>query len=149
MNLFHSDRDRSLSIAQIDRDLARFRRDAEPSARTGPAAVVEWWKGEVEPLLSEWAQFKDAEMRSWITRAATTWETYKNWARRLQEARSTARALGVHLSGPEPAGLPQTLFETAESGIGSPGDAEWTVGRNLLYTAIAAAGIAAFVRGGS
>jgi hypothetical protein len=147
--IFHGDADKENTVAQIDRDFARFRRSIEPDALTGTPPIAAWWRDDVLPMLSEWERFRDAEIRSWFTRAATSWEAYRVWFDRLRQARTFARILGIPPAGPEPTPPPRTLFEAAEAGAGNTPQQAWTVGRTLLYTALGAAGIAALARGRS
>lgn len=140
--LFHVDDDRQIALAQINRDFARFRIAAEPQL-----LHTFWWREEALPMFDAWSQFRRAEIQSSIDRVTTAWSTYQSWLDQLRKARTNARILGAHLPGPEPSPLPQTLFEAAESGLGTEQQKAWTLGRTVFYTAIGVAGIIALAKG--
>lgn len=140
--MFHSDRDRSAALALLDAGFTAFRSDAEPTATAIAArpATAQWWQVDVLPLLSDWATFRDHES-SWAGRVTTEWSTYEAWLAVLRGMRSGARAQGIALSSPEPARLPETIFQRTATGRGTKLEAAWTIGRTLVYTAIGLAGV--------
>lgn len=142
-DVYHTDADRGRVLAQLDADFERFRAEVQPrAARAGaPAALVQWWRVDVSPLLDEWGKFRAAESSSWMTRVSTDWATYLSWWQQLRGLRSGARLQGIALLSPEPTPPPETMFERGARGRAGPLETLWTFLRTIVYAAVGAVGV--------
>jgi len=141
-SLVHTSEDRVRALIQIDADLTNVIADLAPlmSSPEVPAATSQWWTSEVLPIVADWQLFRDHEARSWVERSATDWSAYVAWIDAIRAVRSSARSHGIALSTPDPASLPETVFERGARGRGGFGESIWTIGRALLYAAIGVTG---------
>lgn len=142
-SLFHSDADRARVLDQIDKDVAQFRAEIEPqvNALVAPTARRQWWIVDVVPVLTEWADFRQREIRSWMTRFVTDWSVYASWLARVRALRSGARMQGIALVSPEPADLPETVIERGSAGRGGILETLWTFIKTIVYAAVGIVGV--------
>lgn len=77
--------------------------EADPRAK--------WYHGVAVPVLEEWQKFQAAQLGSYSTRWATSWDVYEGWQDRLAALRSAAGDNGFRLSSPAPGALPTTVWQ--------------------------------------
>jgi hypothetical protein len=155
--VFHGDADRAHALEilgsgfdALEADLSRAIATRVHSIETEQdheraAALLQWWNVHVRAAIAEFRAFVKNEQASWITRFATSWDTFEAWRDRLIRLRENARIQGVALASPEPPPLPQTVTEQGATGTGSPFAALWTAIKLVLYAAAGFVGVVGLV----
>lgn len=139
--LYHGDADRMAALMLLMHGFADFEHDMLAAvARSLDPSLMQWWAVTVKPAIDEWHRFYAAEARSYVTRFATSWDTFEEWRDRLVRMRENARVAGIALDSPEPARLPQTYTEQGTRGTGSPLATLWTAVKLILYAFVGLAG---------
>ena len=112
---WHGMADRERALAQLTTDYTAFAADVAANAR---ARDAKWVASDALPLVSAWQAFEKSERDSVAILMATDWDTFERWLDKLRAARANARARDFELSSPEPAELPETVWDQAAEGRG-------------------------------
>jgi hypothetical protein len=136
---WHGGDDRAIALAQIGADFERLQDDLIAHAHTEADAT--WISSDVAPVIAAWRTFVTRIAKSKLAAYVTEWPVFLAWQGRLILLRSASRARGIHLESPEPVGLPQTVWERATSGNGTSLDTWLTLGKTIVFGAIAVTGV--------
>ena len=145
--LFHTAADRDRAISQLSMGFRALANDLavwQTSNKDHPDAskIAQWIAADVTPTLEELNAFVAHEKKSWWTKIATSWETFKGWLDRLKQLRALARAHGVSLQSAEPMPLPKTIWQHGAEGTGSEATAILGVLKIGAFTALGIMGAA-------
>lgn len=146
---FHSVGDRQLALDSISRSLEAIAtevvrwHDEHPEMQR--AASVQWVESDVIPTVREWNAFAARERRSWLVRAATSWNTFVHWHERVRNLRQLARAHGIVLDTAELEPLPKTIWEESDDGTGTNFQSWLGIGKLVFGAAVTIAGAATVI----
>lgn len=124
----------------------------ELDANPPDPAKVAWWKSYADPLVKQWVKFRIEQLGglyttgdayiAWTERATTSWDTYKNWKKKLDALRADAQKRGFTITASPTTDLPTTIWEDVECALKKGGKDVWTL---VKYGAWAVLGIGAIV----
>jgi len=131
---FHGPSDIQAVIAALSVDFSAFQSDLIHNAIKPDDAA--WAISDVVPAITDWRTFVEHQDRSMLAPYMLEWRALDKWRDRLILLRGLARARGIKLDSDGPAPLPQTVWQRAEHGIGSPVDLTFALGKWIVYAAL-------------
>lgn len=160
ISLFHTVGDRERAMDAINTDVRQLQNEVMAKAgysadpyREASGPLWEWWKLAGIPIIEEWQKFYADMWDSYMSRWASSWETYENWQQRIKKLRGLTEARlregGDRLETPSPEDLPTTVWadvtHTVKKGAGDIWSGAGDVWSLVKYGAWAVLGIGAIV----
>jgi hypothetical protein len=137
---FHGPSDIQAVIAALSVDFSAFQSDLIHNAVKPDDAA--WAISDIVPVIADWRTFVEHQGKSMLAPYMLEWRALDKWRDRLIRLRELARARGIKLDSDGPVPLPQTVWQRAEHGIGSPVDLAFALGKWIVYAALGLMGAA-------
>jgi hypothetical protein len=139
-HFLHGPGDRHAALDSLRADYQSLQADLMNHATSHDDAM--WALADAIPQLSAFDEFYKRERASWIGMMLTDWAVFQSWQDKLVRIRELAKMRGIHLDGPQPVPLPETIWERGASGTGSDTDRWFTLAKYVVYAALGIVGFA-------
>ena len=109
------ERDQVLEMMKMPNWIAKVD-DSKDAIAKAPPAYQSLWFDAVEPLWREWNDFYHARQHWYdaFTEQFTSWETYLEWIKRVEDLRKKVEAAGIKIALPAIGELHKSVQEKAE-----------------------------------